>query len=169
MVFNHQWNLPMEIMPSNFGIGSFFCPNKVQISPDALRMRCRRLCTKTSAGKFNVDPSLAKQYSEGGEGREALQMALLEAIAKNGVERSAYKRVKVGYICDFFKVWWHAKVYTIIPFDILGSVFTTQPMSSPNLPPERLRDKMSPHTGEIGEQRGGNVGALVNRRSASSW
>jgi len=103
MVFNHQWNLPMEIMPSNFGIGSFFCPNKVQISPDALRMRCRRLCTKTSAGKFNVDPSLAKQYSEGGEGREALQMALLEAIAKNGVERSAYKRVKVGYICDFFQ------------------------------------------------------------------
>ena len=68
----------------------------MNISADALRMRCRRLCEAKPSGKKNVDSKIIEAYKEGGEGREVLEMALLESLAKYGLERSAYKRVKAG-------------------------------------------------------------------------
>ena len=69
-------------------------PPKVNITTDALRMRCRRLCQKTPAGKLQVDPAIAEQWRVGGEQREALEMALLESLARFGTARSNYKRIK---------------------------------------------------------------------------
>ena len=68
---------------------------EVPISADALRMRCRRMCEQKPSGKCHVDPAIVTQYKNGGEGREALEMALLESLAKYGVERASYKRIKV--------------------------------------------------------------------------
>ena len=68
--------------------------SKVKITGDALRVRCRRLCEKKPSGRYNVDAKIAEQYQEGGESRECLEMALLECIAKHGLERSSYKRIK---------------------------------------------------------------------------
>ena len=41
-----------------------------------------------------MDPKVAEQYREGGESRECLEMALLEALSRHGLDRAAYKRVK---------------------------------------------------------------------------
>ena len=69
---------------------------EVKISADALRMRTRRLCERKPSGKLHVDASIEKQYKEGGEPREVLEMALLECLAKHGVKRSSYKRIKAS-------------------------------------------------------------------------
>ena len=71
-------------------------PIKVQISADALRMRCRRMCEKKPSGRMHVDEETFKAYKEGGQSREILEMALLECLAKYGMSRDAYKRVKVS-------------------------------------------------------------------------
>ena len=42
-----------------------------------------------------MDKEVCDQFREGGEHREHLEMALLEALAKHGCHRSAYKKVKV--------------------------------------------------------------------------
>ena len=68
--------------------------SKVNISADALRMRCRRLCEQKPSGKCPVDASIVEEYQKGGEAREVLEMALLESIAKHGLGRSSYKRIK---------------------------------------------------------------------------
>lgn len=71
---------------------------KVNISPDALRMRCRRLCEKKVTGKHHIDAATTEQYKLGGEGRECLEMALLECLARHGSKRSAYKKIKDGWL-----------------------------------------------------------------------
>lgn len=64
------------------------------MTADALRMRCRRMCERKATGKCHVSPEVAEQYKNGGEGRELLEMALLECIGRHGVERASYKRIK---------------------------------------------------------------------------
>ena len=59
-------------------------------------MRCRRLCEKKPSGKVHVDENVSSQYRAGGEPREILEMALLECIAKHGMDRRAYKRIKAS-------------------------------------------------------------------------
>lgn len=74
------------------------------MSADALRMRCRRLCERKPSGKYNIDAKVSEQYREGGSSREVLEMALLECIAKHGVIRSAYKKIKACKI-DLFPLY----------------------------------------------------------------
>jgi len=57
-------------------------------------MRARRLCEKKPSGKHAVTEEIYRQFKEGGESREALEMALLESIARFGVGRENYKRIK---------------------------------------------------------------------------
>ena len=71
---------------------------EVPISVDALRMRTRRLCEKKPSGKTQVDQTVIDQYKQGGEHREVLEMALLEALGRFGLDRSQYKRVKARII-----------------------------------------------------------------------
>lgn len=61
-------------------------------------MRCRRLCERKPSGKQHVDAAIADQYREGGERREVLEMALLECIARFGLDRCAYKKIKARHI-----------------------------------------------------------------------
>lgn len=72
--------------------------SEVPISPDALRMRCRRMCERKLSGKANVDEAVTADYKEGGSKREMLELALLESLAKFGVDRKAHKRIKAGVI-----------------------------------------------------------------------
>lgn len=64
------------------------------ITADALRMRTRRMCEKKPSGKLLVDDEIHNQYKNGGMEREQLEMALLESLAKHGLNRTNYKRVK---------------------------------------------------------------------------
>ena len=66
-------------------------------------MRCRRLCETKPSGKKHVDSSVVADYQAGGERREVLEMALLDCLARHGLERDAYKRVK-AYICSFYEL-----------------------------------------------------------------
>ena len=68
--------------------------SEVRMTGDALRMRCRRMCERKASGRCNVDSEVAQQYKAGGEGRELLEMALLESIARHGLGRSSYKKIK---------------------------------------------------------------------------
>lgn len=74
-------------------------PSQVKISADALRMRCRRLCERKPSGRQHVPEAIVAEYKEGGERREVLEMALLESLARHGLNRSAYKRVKAQNPC----------------------------------------------------------------------
>ena len=58
-------------------------------------MRLRRLTETKSTGKTWVDEKTQADYKAGGERREWLEIALLEALKKHGTGRDAYKRVKV--------------------------------------------------------------------------
>lgn len=72
-------------------------PSEIQtqvISPDALRMRLRRLCSVRKSGKCVVGEELRRDYEENGERREWLEIALLEAIKKHGTSRGVYNQVK---------------------------------------------------------------------------
>lgn len=62
-------------------------------------MRCRRLCERKPSGRFNIDETVADEHRKGGASREALEMALLESLAKHGTERRQYSRVKAGKPC----------------------------------------------------------------------
>ena len=64
------------------------------ISADALRMRLRRLCSLKKSGKSHVTDEVRKDYLGGGEKREWLEIALLEAIKVHGTDRKLYNRVK---------------------------------------------------------------------------
>ena len=61
-------------------------------------MRCRRLCETKPSGRCHVDANVANQYKQAGESREVLEMALLECLAKHGLDRSCYKRIKAQQI-----------------------------------------------------------------------
>ena len=81
----------------------FGCCSEVKISADALRMRCRRLCERKPSGKFNISEDVSQQYKGAGEGREALEMALLECLAKHGISRTSYKKVKARHVLKLIK------------------------------------------------------------------
>ena len=78
---------------------------KVNISADALRMRCRRLCEMKPSGKCAVNETTASQYRGGGEGRELLEMALLEALARHGTSRKSYKKIKARKPCIYIYIY----------------------------------------------------------------
>ena len=80
------------------------CCSEVPISADALRMRCRRLCERKPSGKFNISEDVSKQYKDAGEGRETLEMALLECLAKWGTSRTTYKKVKARQVLKSIKI-----------------------------------------------------------------
>lgn len=89
-VFHHgstSWPC-IHLVPSLAG------PYKVNITQDALRMRCRRLCEKKTSGRINIDQETVDSYREGGQAREMLEIALLECLARHGTKREVYKRVK---------------------------------------------------------------------------
>lgn len=73
----------------------------VPISPDALRMRCRRLCERKPSGRLQVEASMSDAYKAGGEQREALEMTLLESLATHGHGRSSYKKIKADFVKRF--------------------------------------------------------------------
>eukprot|EP00435_Cladocopium_sp_Y103_P060779 s380_g22.t1 len=65
------------------------------ISHDALRMRLRRLVeVKPKTKKCHVDEATREQYSKGGEDREWLEIALMEAIQKVGAENRKHKALR---------------------------------------------------------------------------
>ncbi|CAK9074824.1 unnamed protein product [Durusdinium trenchii] len=68
-------------------------------------MRCRRLCERKPSGRQHVPEAIVAEYKEGGERREVLEMALLESLARHGLNRSAYKRVKGEFVtkCKIIK------------------------------------------------------------------
>lgn len=66
-------------------------------------MRCRRLCERKPSGKFNISEDVSQQYKDAGEGREALEMALLECLAKWGTSRCSYKKVKARHVLKLIK------------------------------------------------------------------
>ncbi|CAL1171333.1 unnamed protein product [Cladocopium goreaui] len=74
---------------------------RVPISPDALRMRCRRLCERKPSGRLQVEASMSDAYKAGGEQREALEMTLLESLATHGHGRSSYKKIKADFVKRF--------------------------------------------------------------------
>ncbi|CAL1138088.1 unnamed protein product [Cladocopium goreaui] len=70
----------------------------VSISPDALRMRTRRLCERKPSGKCYVDEKIAEDFKRGGESREILEMALLESLGRFGTKRCHYKKIKADFL-----------------------------------------------------------------------
>lgn len=67
------------------------------LGSDALRMRLRRLCEVKVSGKQWVDAKTLADYKAGGERREILELALLEAVKKHGSARPNYKKVKAPH------------------------------------------------------------------------
>lgn len=71
------------------------------MSHDALRMRLRRLCEeKAKTKKCHVDVKTREQYVRGGEDREWLEIALVEALQKVGPDRSQHKKLTVFWRTD---------------------------------------------------------------------
>ncbi|CAK9067189.1 unnamed protein product [Durusdinium trenchii] len=61
-------------------------------------MRLRRLCEqKPKTKKCHVDEKTREQYTRGGEDREWLEIALVEAIQKVGPDRSQHKKLKAEF------------------------------------------------------------------------
>ena len=52
------------------------------------------MCEKKSTGRLNVPVETQQDYVAGGERRECLELAYLEAIARHGKSRNVYKKVK---------------------------------------------------------------------------
>ena len=66
------------------------------MSHDALRMRLRRLCEENAkTKKCHVDVKTREQYVRGGEDREWLEIALVEALQKVGPDRCHRKKLTV--------------------------------------------------------------------------
>lgn len=67
-----------------------------ELSEQALYMRLKRLCSKTTKGKLNVSEEVHRQWLEGN--REELQLALTRALKAHGLDASAKTRtlVRVG-------------------------------------------------------------------------
>lgn len=59
-----------------------------------------------------MDAAITSQYKAGGSQREQLEMALLESLSKNGLERASYKRVKARDIMLFLFTNLLAIIYT---------------------------------------------------------
>ena len=93
------------------------------ISADALRMRLRRLCSLKKSGKSHVTDEVRKDYLGGGEKREWLEIALLEAIKVHGTDRKLYNRVKERFC---WKGWGylvrHIYIYGVLHIYIFYSM-----------------------------------------------
>lgn len=88
-----------------------------QLSHDALRMRLRRLCTeKPKTKKCHVDTKTQEQYTRGGEDREWLEIALLEALQKVGPDRHLHKKLTVP---------WFSPIGILVMFDLRFPKFQT--------------------------------------------
>ncbi|CAK9051631.1 Uncharacterized protein SCF082_LOCUS28334 [Durusdinium trenchii] len=74
------------------------------MSHDALRMRLRRLCQKTKKGKSHVDEDTQSAYEKGGEEREWLEIALIEAISKVGADNRSHKALRDNQPVEPIKV-----------------------------------------------------------------
>ena len=70
--------------------------SREELSPHALYMRLRRLCTPTGTGRLQVSPEVADQWSSGN--RDELQLALVMALKQHGYDDTAAVRklVRVG-------------------------------------------------------------------------
>lgn len=115
-------------------------------------MRCRRLCERKPSGKQHVDAAIADQYREGGERREVLEMALLECIARFGLDRSAYKKIKARHI--------------VSPCVTMSCLLP--PTNGYRLPSVkgRVHDKVQAHQGAPGVKGIRDSGQVANRRPA---
>ena len=78
------------------------------MTPDALRMRLTRLCQKRKKNACHVDEATHKEWKEGGERREWLELALLEVLKHAGTDNGPghFKKVKAGV----FRSQGHASV-----------------------------------------------------------
>ena len=84
--------------------------SREELSPHALYMRLRRLCTPTGTGRLQVSQDVADQWSAGN--REELQLALVMALKQHGYDDTAAVRklVRVGQGCqkktkEFLNFW----------------------------------------------------------------
>lgn len=70
--------------------------SREELSPHALYMRLRRLCTPTGTGRLQVSQEVADQWSSGN--RDELQLALVMALKQHGYDDTAAVRklVRVG-------------------------------------------------------------------------
>ena len=61
-------------------------------------MRLRRLCEVKPSGKSHVDDDIRKEYQMGGDKREILEIALVEALKKWGTSKSKsiFNKVKAS-------------------------------------------------------------------------
>ena len=83
--------------PSSGDVMEFPNGSKV-ITQDALRMRLRRLCEKKAkSGKCHVDNSTMEAYLRGGEEREWLEIALVEALQKTGADAKCHKKLRAAW------------------------------------------------------------------------
>ena len=89
--------------PEPEGVDLMTFPNGARVmSQDALRMRLRRMCeVKAKTGRCNVDPETRSMYERGGEDREWLEIALLEAISKVGADCRKHKALRVPWQIKF--------------------------------------------------------------------
>ena len=67
-------------------------------------MRLRRLCEVKKSGKSHVSDEVRTDYKGGGEKREWLEIALLEAIKKHGTHRDNYKKVKAHRVWEGLEI-----------------------------------------------------------------
>ena len=63
-------------------------------------MRLRRMCETKGSGKCHVDEQTKKDYKEGGERRQWLELALLESLKKHGTGRPSYVKVKACWFTN---------------------------------------------------------------------
>ena len=80
------------------------------LGADALRMRLRRLCERKASGKSHVDTQTFDDYKAGGARREALEIALCEAIQKHGSQKSSYNKVKARVGPNIGPLLFHKRV-----------------------------------------------------------
>ena len=59
-------------------------------------MRLRRLCERKASGKSHVDTQTFDDYKAGSARREALEIALCEAIQKHESHKSSYNMLQQG-------------------------------------------------------------------------
>lgn len=84
-------------------LGSFSCNLLQELSPHALYMRLKRLCSRTSAGKLNVAPEVHTQWQEGD--RDQLTYALVRALKQHGLgsDKSTRDAVRAWSFEKFWK------------------------------------------------------------------
>ena len=103
-----------EIIIINWGqvmLGSFSCNLLQELSPHALYMRLKRLCSRTSAGKLNVAPEVHTHWQEGD--RDQLTYALVRALKQHGLgsDKSTRDAVRAWSFEKFWKRLDHSIIF----------------------------------------------------------